>query len=179
MKSSDTRQYIALFSALIFATIACGLLPGSTAPKNGQPDMAISSISIGGDLTQVDVCKAIPEEDIVAIMGLTLSKNPQHYVYDDTPGESGCWYEAAKDSTGEAHFGYVVFTPVDTYNSQPLYKNVDVSGLGQTAYFNNGADARQLWVKVSDKTAFVIAFGDMPVEDGSKALAKLLLVAIH
>jgi hypothetical protein len=178
MKSFQNLRLPAFIAILILTTLGCGLLSGSSAAASRQPTAPVAPISIGGDLTQADICSAIPQEDIEAVMGRKLSKAPQHFVYDDTPGESGCWYEASKDSSGEAHFGYVVFTPMDTYNSQPLYKNVDVSGIGQAAYFNNGADARQLWVGVNDKTAFVVAFGDVPIEDGSQALAKLVLAAV-
>ena len=64
------------------------------------------------------------------------------------------------------------------YDNQPLYLNTDVSGLGDDAYFNNGADARQLWVKIDNKVAFVVAFGDVEKEAGAKAIATLLLAAI-
>ena len=73
----------------------------------------------------------------------------------------------------------MVLTPVAEYASQPLYKNVSVSGIGAEAYFNNGADARQLWVKVNDRVAFVVAFGDQPNEAGAQAIAKLVVAAIQ
>jgi hypothetical protein len=162
---------------LVLGVIACGF-SGSTASTTTQPSVPIATITIGSDLTQIDVCKAVPQEDIAAIMERKLSKPPKHFEYYDTTGSSGCWYEADKDSNGEAHFGDVVFTSVGTYNQQPLYNNIDIGGLGQAAYFNNGADARQLWVKVNDNAAFVVAFGDVPIEEGAKALARLLLAAI-
>jgi len=59
-----------------------------------------------------------------------------------------------------------------------LYQNVAVSGIGQEAYFNNGADARQLWVKMNEQVAFVVAFGDLEKEEGAQAIAKLLAAAI-
>ena len=34
-------------------------------------------------------------------------------------------------------------TPIAVYDSQPLYESVEVKGIGESAYFNNGADARQ------------------------------------
>jgi hypothetical protein len=178
MKGYRSLRSSGFITVLVLTALACGFSSGSTAPAGRQPSAPIASISIGGDPTRIDVCSAIPQEDIEAVMGRKLSKAPQHFEYYDSAGESGCWYESNKDAGGEAHFGYVVFTSVDTYNSQPLYQNVDVPGFGQKAYFNNGSDARQLWVEVNDKTAFVIAFGDVPIEDGSKALAKLLLAAI-
>jgi hypothetical protein len=160
--------------ALIFANLACG---GITAPT--QPTAPIAPITITNDLTQIDLCRAIPQEDIEAVMGRKLDKAPEFFSYYDTGGSSGCQYEAQKDSDGEAHFGYVGLTPVSEYDNQPLYLNVDVSGLGDAAYFNNGADARQLWVKIDNKVAFVVAFGDIAREEGAKQIATLLLAAIQ
>jgi hypothetical protein len=88
-------------------------------------------------------------------------------------------YDAAKEASGEAHYGYVVLTPVAAYAEQPLYLNVEVTGLGSEAYFNNGADTRQLWVKIDDRAAFVVAFGDIANEDYEKAIARLLVSAIR
>ena len=176
MAASRIPKTLFLFMALI-APLACGIANTASTPR--QPTVPIAPITLGTDLTQMDVCKAIPQEDIEAVMGRKLAKAPEHFEYYDTPGSSGCWYEAAKDADGEAHFGYVVLAHMDAYNNQPLYESVDVSGLGQAAYFNNGADARQLWVKVNEDTAFVVAFGDVPREDGCKALAQLILAAIQ
>jgi hypothetical protein len=72
----------------------------------------------------------------------------------------------------------VVLTPVEVYENQPLYLDTDVSGLGQEAYFNNGAAARELWVKLNEQVAFVVAFGDVPSEAGAKAIAQLLVSAM-
>jgi hypothetical protein len=157
---------------LILSVIACG--PASSAPSS--PQAPISPISVGSDLTAIDLCQAIPQEDIAAVMGRKFTS--QRFEYYDATGTSGCWYDGGKDNSGTAYFGYVVLTPVEVYASQPLYLNVDVKGLGQSAYFNNGADARQLWVKVSDNLAFVVAFGDLANEDGARAIATLLLAAL-
>ena len=134
---------------------------------------------IGDDLTQVNVCQAVPREDMEAVLGRKLAKSPESFDYYGTGDTAGCSYDAGKDSDGAAYFAYVVLTPVPVYNEQPLYLNKDVSGFGQSAYFNNGADARQLWVKVSDKVAFVVGIGDQPNEAGALALARLVLAAIQ
>jgi hypothetical protein len=159
-----------LIAALSLA--ACG----QTALPS-EPKATVAPITISDDLTKIDLCQAIPKEDIEAVMGRKLVNAPR-FEYYDTPGTSGCWYDAGKDASGEAHFGYVVLTPVDVYNSQPLYKNVNVSGIGDEAYFNNGAAARELWVKIDNKVAFVVAFGDVPNEAGAKAIARILVAAI-
>jgi hypothetical protein len=166
--------YLIAIIPFIFAALACGFSSDSTS----EPKVPVAPITVGSDLTQIDVCQAIPQEDIEAVMGRELASAPQPFDYYETGNSSGCWYEAAKDSDGTAHFGYVALTPVEAYNNQPLYEAVEVTGIGETAYFNNGADARQLWVKMNDQVAFVVAFGDEPKEAGAEALAKLVAAAL-
>ncbi len=163
-----------LVGLLILSITAC-----ASAGKSTVPEAAVSPITINGDLAKINVCQAIPQEDIEAVMGRKLVSAPKSFEYYDSTGTSGCWYDAGKDSNGAAYFGYVVLTPLEVYNNQPLYKNINVEGIGQSAYFNNGADARQLWVKVSDQVAFVVGFGDEPREEGVTSIARLFLAAIH
>jgi hypothetical protein len=156
-------------------------IPAPNQPTPSSVPLALSPIapiSIGQDLTAIDLCRAIPTATIEAVMGRALVKAPQRFDYYDAPGASGCEYEAAKEASGEAHYGYVVLTPIDVYHNQPLYHNVEVSGIGESAYFNNGADTRQLWVQVNDHMAFVVAFGDVASEEGEQAIARLLVAAI-
>jgi hypothetical protein len=157
------------------ATPAPGQPTATSAPLSLAP---IVPISLGPDLTAIDLCQAIPRSNIEAILGRTLAKAPERTVFDETPGESGCAYEGAKDASGQAYYGYVVLTPAEVYANQPLYQDTPVSGLGAEAYFNNGADTRQLWVKINDQAAFVVAFGDVANEDYERALAQALLAAI-
>jgi hypothetical protein len=159
---------------LLFGAFACRHERTTTQPK-----AAVAPITLSPNLTTINVCLAVPTEDIQAVMGRELVKAPKRFEYYDSVGTSGCTYDAGKDSEGGAHFGYVVLTPASVYASQPLYKNIAVSGLGKSAYFNNGADARQLWVKVNDQVALVVAFGDEPNESGATAMAKLILAAIR
>jgi hypothetical protein len=159
-------------------TITLALLSCGQQSPTSEPKAPVAPISLAGDLSQIDVCKTIPKEDIEAVMGCKLAKLPEPFEYYETSGSGGCWYEGAKGNDGEAHFGYVVFTPVSAFNQQPLYKKTDVVGLGAAAYFNNGADARQLWVKLNDKVAMVVAFGDVPKEAGARAIADLVLASV-
>jgi hypothetical protein len=168
------RMSYAVVALLILSSIACGL--SSTV---SEPKATVSPIDLSGDLTTIDVCQAIPQEDMAAVMGRKLVNDPQPFTYYDTPGSSGCSYDGGKDANGEAYYGYVVFTPIEAYNSQPLYQDVAVSGIGESAYFNNGADTRQLWVKVNDRVAFVVAFGDRANEESEKAIARLVIAAIE
>jgi len=166
-----------LKTILAFIAITASLACGQTA-KFSEPNLPVAPMVIGADLTAIDLCQAIPKADIEAVMGRKLDGAAEKFTYYDTPGASGCEYFAKKNTSGEAHFGYIVLTPVEEYANQPLYKNVSVSGIGDEAYFNNGADARQLWVKVGNKVAFVVAFGDIPNEAGAQAIARLVVAAI-
>ena len=159
---------------LTLVTWACG---SSNSPS--QPEATIAPIVIGDDLTTIDLCALIPPEDIEAVMGRELVADPEPFAYYDEAESSGCSYSAGKDSDGEAHFGYVVLTPVTVFDNQPLYLDTPVTGLGDEAYFNNGADARQLWVRLDNKVAFVVAFGDVPNEEGARAIAELIAAAIQ
>jgi hypothetical protein len=151
-----------------------GVAP-SSVPLSLAP---FAPITLGQDLTAIDLCQAIPTADIEAVMGRKLAKAPERFDFFQTPGASGCMYDAAKEASGEAHYGYVVLTPAAVYAEQPLYLNEAVTGLGSEAYFNNGGDTRQLWVKLDDRAAFVVAFGDVANEDYEKAIAQLLVAAI-
>ncbi len=172
----DQRYRISLpVMMLITASLACG----SANPEPRDPTVPIAPISIGSDLSQIDLCQAIPTEDIEAVMGRKLIKAPERFEYFEGSGTSGCTYEAQKDSDGEAHFAYIALTPIEIYNSQPLYLDEDVFDIGREAYFNNGAAASELWVMVDERVAFVVAFGDVPNEEGCKAIARLLVEAIR
>ncbi len=162
---------------LLVAALACGA--GPSQAKAAEPTEPVAPLAVGGDLTALDLCAAIPRADVEAVLDRKLASAPQRFEYYDASGTTGCWYEGAKDASGEAHFGYVALTPPAVYGEQPLYLKADVSGLGSEAYFNNGADARQLWVKVDERVAFVVAFGDVPKEDGCRALAQRILAAIR
>jgi hypothetical protein len=169
-----------IFLLLLFVLVACKYTARTSEPKatRVEPTLPVAPFALSEDLTQIDICQAIPRVDAEAVMGRKLVRTPERFEYWDAKGTSGCSYDAGKDARGAAYFGYVVLTPAAVYNNQPLYKNVEVSGIGQGAYLNNGADARQLWVKVNDRVALVVAFGDEPNEEGATALAKLVLAAI-
>ena len=156
-------------------------LPACAAPEvSSEPTEPISPITIGADLTSIDVCAAIPPEDIEAVMLVKLTNPPSPYTYRYTEGTSGCYYEGSVDNTTpDKQFAYVVLTPLEVYDNQTLYQNEAVSGIGDQAYFNGGPDQRELWVKIDNKVAFVISFGDIPKEEGAKAIAKLLVEAIQ
>jgi len=174
-RRSMNRKTLLLLTVMIGLIVSLAACAGSVV--SSEPKGPIAPITISADLTSIDVCQAIPQADIEAAMRVELVEPPTRYTLRNADGTSGCYYEGPTDSDRERHFGYVILTPVDVYESQSLNQNVDVSGIGDGAYFNKGGDARQLWVKVDNKVAFVIGFGDVAKEEGAKAIAKLLVAA--
>ena len=167
-------------SILLFGLII-GLIVGlSACGSEPVPMTPIAPITIGEDLTAIDLCQAIPRDDMEAFLGDKLTGDPVHYEFKNAEGTSGCFFQGpTTDYTKEKHYGYVVLTPLAVYDDQPLFQNEAVSGIGDSAYFNRGTDTRQLWVKLNDKVAFVVAFGDVPDEEAAKAIAKLMVEAIQ
>ena len=174
MSSLRFHLLAALWLVMLVLT-ACG--GANQAPS--QPEAAIAPIVLSDDLSKIDLCKAIPQAVIEDALGRRQGSPPQHFEYYETSGSAGCQYDAGKSSRGDALFAYVALTPPEVFDRQPLYKNQAVSGIGDAAYFNNGADARQLWVKVGDKAALVVAIGDVPNEGGLKTIAQVVVSAIQ
>lgn len=168
--NQKTYLLLVVMVALVFSSPACG--------PSAEPTTPIASITVGDDLTSIDVCQAIPQEDIETVMGVKLVEPPTRYALPNAEGTSGCYFEGPTDSDRERRFGYVVLTPLDVYENQQLFEAADVQGIGDKAYFNTGSDARQLWVKIENKVAFVVAFGDVANEEGAKAIARLVVAAI-
>lgn len=160
---------------IIISSVACA--PPDTSSEPTEP---ISPITIGDDLTSIDLCKAIPQADIETVMSVKLVGPPTHYTYRYTEGTSGCYYEGPYDRINkENQFAYVVLMPLEAYEDQTLKQDVEVSGIGDQAFFTGAPTARELWVKLDNKVAFVVSFGDVPKEDGAKAIAKLMVEAIQ
>ena len=137
---SNLRFHLRALLLVMLALAACG--GANQAPS--QPKATIAPIVLTDDLSKIDLCQAIPQAVIEAALGRKLVSPPQHFEYYDASGSTGCQYDAGKSSSGDALFAYVALTPPDVYDQQPLYKNQAVRGIGDAAYFNNGADARQL-----------------------------------
>lgn len=173
------KMLYVILALVVLSTVACSLGGSSSSISVSEPKAAVAPIALSSALTTMDVCQTIPQEDMQALMGRKLSGDPQRFEFYDTTGTNGCMFDGGKNADKEAFYAYVVFTPLEVYNNQPLYMDVAVSGIGESAYFNNGGDTRQLWVKVNDNVAFVVANGDVAHEDGLKALARLIVAAIR
>lgn len=153
---------------------ACGGA-GAAAPRPAPATMAPVALPVA--LDALDLCQAIPPAAVEAVLGEPLAGAPQRFAYGDAASSTGCQYDAGADGQGNARFAYVALLPVAAYDQQP--PGATVSGIGSAAHFSDGADARQLWVKLGDKAALVVAIGDIPNEDGLKVLAQLVAGAIQ
>jgi hypothetical protein len=172
----NPRSFFIFMLSVVFivSSSAC-----AGAGVSAEPQGPIDPITINGDLSSIDLCQAIPHADIETVMRVKLVEAPTRYTLRNAEGTSGCYYEGPTDSDRERHFGYVILTPLEVYENQPLNQKEDVPGIGDGAYFNKGGDARQLWVKLDNKVAFVIGFGDVAKDEGAQSLARLLVAAIQ
>lgn len=170
----NPKRFLFFLVAIIFILSFSACAGGAPA----EPQGPIDPITITDDLTSIDLCQAIPQVDIETVMRVKLVEAPTRYTLRNTEGTSGCYYEGPTDSDRERHFGYVILTPLEVYENQTLNQKEDVAGIGDGAYFNKGGDARQLWVKLNNKVAFVIGFGDVAKDEGAQDLARLLAAAI-
>ena len=162
--------------ALAAAALACGPLgDGGAAPAISG---TVAPMTISSDLTQIDVCAAVPASIMEGAIGRKLAGQPTKFDFYGAAGASGCMFDGGKDANQQAYYGYVVLTPVGAYDDQPLYQNKDVSGIGDEAYLNNGADTRQLWVRFKNKVAFVVGIGDVGPDETLITVGKLVAAAI-
>jgi hypothetical protein len=165
---------------LIFIVSVVFILSSTACAEAAEPQGPFDPITIGDDLSSIDVCQAIPQADMETVMKVKLVRAPTRYTLRNAEGTSGCYYEGPDDHDPTIrHFGYVILTPREAYDNQPLFQNEEVSGIGDGAYFNKSGFARELWVKLENKVAFVVGFGDIANDEGAKAIAKLMVAAIQ
>jgi hypothetical protein len=101
------------------------------------------------------------------VLGGALIKPPQPF-HDDYLGD-GCQYDAGKDRSGQARFGYVAIAPVASFEIAKTTGPVTPIGdLGDAAFTIDGEDAQQLWALVKGKGAIVVAIGDVPNPSGAR-----------
>ncbi|MCS7060671.1 MAG: hypothetical protein RMN25_05845 [Anaerolineae bacterium] len=160
--------------AAVFGLAACS----SGRPASPPALPTLLPLMIPPVLSELHLCAAVPAATVEAVLGRKLVRAPDWFQYPDAPGSAGCQYDAGQDGAGNALFAYIALTTPNVYDQQPRYQDQPVSGIGDAAYFNNGPDARQLWVKL-DTVAVVVAIGDAPNEAGLKQLATLLVDAIR
>ena len=119
-----------------------------------------------------DYCGYVSRSEVEAALGHTLTETPKE-INEEYLGGKGCSYFAGKDKNGVVFFGYVVIPDKATFDKNKPGSLV-VSGVGDEAFQFNGPDAQQLWVRKGNHYVMV-AIGDEPNPEGSRALAILVL----
>jgi hypothetical protein len=106
----------------------------------------------------IDICEVIPQPVLESTMGRTLT-GPGQPFSDPALGD-GCAFDFGKDSDA-AYFAYVTIGSEQQFTNAlaNAVKAEPVTTIGDSAFLNYGADARQLWVRVGKKSALV-AIGD-------------------
>jgi hypothetical protein len=124
---------------------------------------------LGGD----GMCAMLPAEMFTSILEREVVGEPS--AFDDEYLGQGCSYDLGADSEAE-YFMYFSVAPIDSYNDAKANgSNVIAQPLaGADAFSVNGADAEQLWVKLNDSRALVVAIGDEPNTQAALALALVL-----
>lgn len=164
-----------LLTVLMLVTLTVTACTNQAATPRADA-VTMPPLTLTADLSKVDLCRAIPLAAVEAALDAKLTGAPQRFTYGDASASSGCQYDAGADSQGAARFAYVALLPAAAYDQQP--QATPISGIGRAAYFTDGADARQLWVRLGDKAALVVAIGDRPNDDGLTALGRLIASAI-
>jgi hypothetical protein len=123
---------------------------------NLQPTL-VPALDANGD-GKIDVCEAIPQVVLEKTLG-RKQVGPGQPFQDPSLGD-GCAYDFGKDSSA-AYFVYVTIASDKQFTAAlaNAVKAEPVTTLGDSAFLNYGADARQLWVRVGKKAALV-AIGD-------------------
>ncbi len=103
---------------------------------------------------QIDICEAVPTEAWEMIVARTMEGDPTPF--DDPSLGNGCAYDFGKDDLA-AYFSYVTFASEKQFNDAlaSAVKAEPVTTIGDSAFLNYGADARQLWVRTGDKAVMV------------------------
>lgn len=142
----------------------------SEIPAAGPDQNAIESVADPSNM-----CDVLPARIIEAALKVKLVSAPERYSFANDGKNSGCTYDGGKNASGDAVFAYAAIVSTQEFSSNRKGKTDAVPGLGEDAYFVNGADARQLWVLVGNGRAAVIAIGDRPNETAARAIAAELL----
>jgi hypothetical protein len=131
-----------------------------------------SKLDANGD-GQIDICEAIPQIVLEKTLGRKLigAGSP----FKDPALGDGCAFDFGKDSK-EAYFAYVTLATEKQFTNAlaNAVKAEPVKTLGDSAFLNYGADARQLWVRVGKK-AVLVAIGDRENVAAEMILARYLV----
>lgn len=135
-----------------------------TQEPTAMPDLAIDSSltpvpgqDINGD-GKIDICEVIPQAVLESTIGRPLHGAGQ--LFSDPAMGNGCAYDFGSDNNA-AYFAYVTIgTEANINDALANAVNAEpVTTIGDSAFLNYGPDARQLWVRVGQRSVLV-AIGD-------------------
>jgi len=146
-------------------------------PSSLLPDLTgmIQAIDTNGDGT-IDICEAVPAEAWEMVIARPQVGEPTPFE-DPSLGE-GCAFDFGSEA-GAAYFSYVTFASEKQFTDAlaSAVQAEPVTTIGDSAFLNYGADARQLWVRAKDK-AVMVAIGDMENVEGMVLAAMYLIQAL-
>lgn len=140
---------------------------------NGLPTL-IPVIDTNND-GKIDICESVPVAVWETVMGRSLVGSPTPF-QDEALGD-GCAFDFGQDSCA-AYFAYVTFANEAQFNEAltSATRAEPVTSIGDSAFLNYGADARQLWVRVGNQ-AVLVAIGDEENVSGMVIVAPYLIQA--
>jgi len=172
MKRTSTPLLLVFLTLTLFL-VACGV---SDSPLKVEP-ASVSSLRLPdfSSWSAEAVCKVLSTDTVAEVLGRDLKSKPQPF---DDPAYlgKGCAYDAGKGGAN-AYFAYIALAPSPLYedNRRAGFAVREVNDFGLEAFHANGADAEQLWIKLSDEYALVVAIGDEPNPEGARLIAKTFL----
>ncbi len=106
----------------------------------------------------IEICEAIPAESMQVTLSRSLVGSPQPF-QDPAMGD-GCAFDFGKDDRA-AYFAYIAIGTEKTFTDAlaNAVRAEPVTSIGDSAFLNYGPDARQLWVRLGDKS-ILVAIGD-------------------
>lgn len=125
-----------------------------------------------------DLCSLLPKELLEPLFGQAIQGDPQSFE-DDYLGK-GCSYDFGEEN-GAAYFAYFSIAPISSFTDSKTNGSqvTEQAYLPGEAFSVNAADAQQLWVKLDENRAVVIAIGDRPKPELALQLAFLLVPLIQ
>jgi hypothetical protein len=146
--------------------------PTPTAPASVAMPTLTAPVDANGD-GKIDMCEVIPQAVLEGTIGRKLVAPGQ--LFQNPALGSGCAYDFGKDSS-EAYFAYVTLASEKQFTDAlaSAVKAEPVTTIGDSAFLNYGADARQLWARVG-KSAILIAIGDRENVPAEMVLAPYLV----
>jgi hypothetical protein len=205
--NTEKLRLVPVVIILAFSTLACSLtsgigskpteeapliaptqldlpVPKETPIEAAQDDLIsslpdLSSMIPAEDLNgdgKIDICEAIPVEAWEMVIAQSIVGDPAPF--DDPSLGKGCAFDFGKDDYA-TYFSYVTFASEKQFNDAlaAADRAEPVTTIGDSAFLNYGADARQLWVRKGDK-AVMVAIGDTENVEGMLLLAPYLLKAL-